>query len=258
MSLLKKQVASKFTVPDRLLIYAHPGTGKTKVMEGLPNAIIFDFESRSNHVSGSIYNIAEIAIAQGCSMYAAFGMAIADLKEMVKGGQKPDFIVLDTYTSFEPIITEYATAMYNNSLMGKNEKLSNVVLQAPKGSGYRWLHDANQKLMDNLRGLYNKAIIINLHIKQSSIVKHEEELAADDINATGKLRDWLIQNAQAVAKLEKETEDGVTKAYLSFVESDRKLVCKAPPYIWNQRVLISEMDGEGKFTYHWNTIFNPK
>ncbi len=261
MALLKKQESSKFVIPSRLTVYSHPGMGKTKVMEGLDDFVLFDFEDRSRHIAGNVYNIKDIAIEQGVSEIQAFGMAVADLTALVKAGNKPKFIVLDTASSLErSILTPLATSIFNQSLIGKGmaakgDAVTDVVTQLPKGGGYQWLYKAYEKVMSMLDGLYGVCLITNCHIKQGAKLKGIEELTVDDIYLTGKLGADLIQTSQAVAQLYKNDDN---KAYLSFKHNERRLVTKASsPHLFDKDILISEMDQDGNFTFYWDKIFNP-
>lgn len=261
MSLLKKQEASKFTVPNRLTVYSHAGMGKTKIMEGLKNAVLFDFEDRSQHIAGNVYNIKELAVSNGWTEVQAFGAAVADLKKMVQEGKKPDFVILDTFSSLEKnIIMPYATMKFNGTLIGKGmaakgERVTDVVTELAKGGGYQHLFKAYEEVMGMFGGTYNICLIVNCHIKQGSKLKGVEELTADDIYATGKLGADLVQTSQAVAQLYK-TDDN--KVYLSFKHNERRLVTKASsPHLFDKDILISEMNPDGSFTFHWDSIFNP-
>lgn len=262
MSLLKKQEVSKYQIPNRLLIYSHPGQGKTKIMEGLGNSVLFDFEDRSSHIAGSVYNIKEIAVEKNVGEIQAFSMAINDLKTTVQSGSKPDYIILDTFSSLEKnIIYPYATMKFNGTLVGKGmqakgEVVTDVVSQLAKGAGYLHLFKAYEGIMGMFAGLYNVALIINCHIKQGAKLKGIEELSADDIYATGKLGSDVVQTCQAVAQLYK-TDDN--KVYLSFKHNERRLVTKASsPHLYDKDILISEMLPDGTFKFYWDAIFKPE
>lgn len=260
MSLLKQQEVGLNKNPNRLLIYAHPGQGKTAIMSGLPNSILFDFEDRSHHLKGNIYNIKEIALNEEVNEVSAFGLAINDLKARIKEDEKnkPDFLIVDTFSSLEKdVIMPHATTLFGKTLIGKGmarkgEIVTDVVSQLPNGGGYIHFFKAYESIINSFAGLYNKCIIYNCHTKQSVKIRGIEELGADDIYATGKVGKDLVQNCQAVAQLYQIDR----KVYLSFEMNERRLVTKASSkHLFDKKILISEIDEKDNFIYYWDKIF---
>lgn len=261
MSVIKKQTGKGNLIPNRLGIYAHPGEGKTAIMSGLKNSLLIDFEDRSHHHSGDVFNLKSYMSENDCSEMKAMGDLIKNLREEAGKGNKYDFIILDTMSSLETIIKKRATELFNKSLIGrgmakKGNAITDVVSQLANGGGYIWLHNAYEEILNSFNGLANICYIYNCHIKQGSKLKESEELTADDINMTGKLKYALVQDCQAFAKFYRTSDN---KGILSFKQNERNLVTKASsPHLFDKEIVISEMDDKGNITYHWDKIFNPK
>lgn len=260
--MIKTQTGEGIHIPNRLGIYAHPGEGKTAIMSGLKNSLLIDFEDRSHHHKGDVVNVKEFAIKEGVSELKALSIAIKLIKEQAQKGEKYDYIIFDTMSSFENLIRQRATIVFNKTLIGKSmaEKgtvITDVVSQLPNGGGYIHLHNAYEELLASFDGLANICYIYNCHIKQASKLKSGEELIADDINLTGKLRNSLIQNCQAFAKFYRNNEK---KGILSFKQDENNLVSKASsPHLFNKEIIISEMNEKtGEIIYHWDKVFSNK
>lgn len=254
--MILKQKAKKILQPNRLAIYSHPGQGKTKIIEGLPNALIIDYEDRAHHVGGNVFNIKRYAIDNKVSELKAKKMLVKHLRDEAATGNRYDFIVHDTMSSAERLIHKWATHMFNQTAIGKGmadkgNKCTDV-LSIPY-TGYRYLNLGFVDFMEDFDGLFNYGTIHNCHIKQASKLKEGIELSADDINLTGKLKSTLLQDAQAAAQLTQEDN----KCYLDFRLSDSNIVNKASsPHISGKKICISEYNPDTQeFTYHWNKIF---
>lgn len=262
MSIIKKQSGEGNLIPNRLGIFAHPGQGKTAIMSGLENSLLIDFEDRSHHHKGDTFNLKAYSAENQCSDLESLAALVKDLKTMAAEGQKYDYIIFDTMSSLELLIKERATMLFNKTLIGKGmerkgNKITEVVSQLANGGGYIWLHNAYEEIMNMFSGLATKCYIYNCHIKQGSKLKDSQELVADDINLTGKLKASLIQECQAFAKFYRnEANEGI----LSFKQDERNLVTKASsPHLFDKDIVISERDKKtGKITYHWDKVFNPK
>lgn len=261
MSVIKKQSGKGNHIPNRLGIFGHPGEGKTAIMSGLTNSLLIDFEDRSYHHTGDVFNLKQYMIENETSEIKALGDLIKSLREQAKEGKKYDYIIFDTMSSLEGIIKKRATQLFNNTLIGKGmakkgHQITDVVSQLANGGGYIHLHNAYEEIIGMFDGLINKAYIYNCHIKQGSKLKDSQELTADDINLTGKLKASLIQDCQAFAKYYR-TKDN--KGILSFKQDERNLVTKASsPHLFDKDIIISEMDEKGELTFYWDKIFNPK
>lgn len=262
MSIIKKQSGEGNLIPNRLGIFAHPGQGKTAIMSGLENSLLIDFEDRSHHHKGDTFNLKAYAAENNCSDMAALAALINSLKENAAQGIKYDFIIFDTMSSFEILIKERATMLFNESLIGKGmtkkgNNITEVVSQLANGGGYIWLHNAYLELTGKFAGLASKCYIYNCHIKQASKLKNSQELMADDINLTGKLKSGLIQDCQAFGKFYRNDKN---EGILSFEQDERNLVTKASsPHLFDKEIVISTRNNDtGEISYHWDRIFNPK
>lgn len=261
MTVIKKQDGGGNHAPNRLGIFSHAGEGKTAIMAGLDNALLIDFEDRSHHHTGDVFNLKQYMVDNDCSELKALGDLVKTLKEEAQKGNKYKYIIFDTMSSMEVVIRKRATMLFNNSLIGKGmakkgNKITDAVTQLANGQGYVWLNSAYEEILGMFDGLASDCYIYNCHIKQGSKLKDAQELTADDINLTGKLKASLVQNCQAFGKFYR-TKDN--KGILSFKQDERNLVTKASsPHLFNKDIVISEMDDKGNLTYHWDKIFDPK
>lgn len=254
ITLPREPIKVEVSDPRRLVIASHTKVGKTSLIEGLPNHILIDLEDGSGFVEAAKINIK--AEADKNSMHILDTLkAVADSirQENEKAGKKIyDFIVLDTTTAIEDIAGELAAIMYRQTPLGKNWKGSQIT-NLPNGAGYGWLREAFETIYKEFDGLYGKALILFAHTKKSSITKDGKELAARDINLTGKLKNIVCADADAIGFMYRDKTG--TKNILSFKTSPEDLSTGArPPHLRNEEFVISELV-EGKVKTNWDRVF---
>lgn len=262
MSVFEQQEGNKKENPSRLLIMAHKGTGKTTIMEGLPNSVLIDLEDRSSHISGMIANLKRKEVMEKKPLIDLYIQSIAELREMKRKGVVIDYIVLETLSSFEKIVRQQATRDFlSSTLVGqkmteKGKTITDVTAEMPNGAGWAFFFNAYQKLIDALNGVADKAVIYTAHIRQKSIVKDGEEILGEDIDFPGKAGIDLMKNCQACGILKLDKDDHY-KRILDFSHEGKHMLTKASSsHLHNKKILISESKDNGKtIITHWNQVF---
>lgn len=249
-----------------MLVFAHPKVGKSTALAGLSNNLIIDLEDGSQFIDGLFINVLAIAAErlgllkpkQVLNDPNGPGTVLSVLYEihceLAKGETVYDYITIDTATALVKIATHMATIEYKNSIIGKNFT-GTTVLDLPKGAGYALMWEAFERILNWFEPYAMKASIIIAHTKDSSIIKDGVDLVARDINVTGKLKDILCSDADAIGHFRRV--DG-TKTILSFKTDLRDTVTGArPAHLSNQDIVIVEEEPKGsrKFVYHWDQVF---
>lgn len=179
--------------------------------------------------------------------------------ELVKGDVKYDYIALDTATALVNIASCMATIEYKNSTIGKSFTGNNVVKDLPKGGGYSLMWDAFERILSWFEPYAQKASIIVTHTKDSSIIKDGRDLTARDINLTGKLREIVCSDAEAIGNMRRDATG--TKTILSFKTDEREIATGArPKHLANQEIVLVEEEPKGshQFVFHWDKVFLPE
>jgi len=172
--------------PRELLIFAQTKTGKTSLIESLPNHLLIDTEAGSNFISATKLDILDIAASEGKKPYEILAQIANEIKAVnEKKGKVYDYIAIDTVTSLEYMAKELAAEMYRESPMGKTWKGDDITT-LPMGAGYGWVRMAFDRLLSPFKILPNKALILFGHVKNASINKEGKDISAKDINLTGK------------------------------------------------------------------------
>lgn len=240
--------------PKRVLLFAHTKCGKTQLLSGLPNNLIIDLEDGSEFVEGLKINVRQIARKENKPVISVLKEISDSLKA---GGHTYDYISIDTATGMEDVATELATLMYKKSAIGKNFQGTNVVTELAQGAGYGWLRLAFETIYQYFDGYAEKGLIITGHVKNSSIQKAGKDLAARDLYLTGKLKNILCQNMDAIGYLYRN-KDNNNQVIVSFKTDETDLATGArPEHLRNKEFILSERDDKGNFTYHWDKIFLP-
>lgn len=242
--------------PRRLLIFSQPKVGKTTLVSKLPNTLIIDTESGSKFIDGYIYDLLEEQRKTGKEPYILLKELSNKIIEANNKENKTiyDFIVIDTVTGLEYIARKLATKLYKQTLQGKSFTGTDVTMELPQGAGYMWLREAFQQLYKLFDGISKHGLILTGHFKQSSINKDGKDLSAKDIALTGKLKEIISADMDAVGFMfrNKSTNQNI----LSFKTNEQDLITGARPlHLRGKEFVISELTDDGTLNTYWNDIY---
>lgn len=246
-----KPKKAKTVNPRRMFIFSHTKVGKTTALAQLPNSLLIDVEDGSHFVDGMTVNIREKAKELGKTMLETLKIVADQLKSME---HRYDYIILDTSTGLEAIAKDLAAIMYRGSNMGKNWKGGDIT-QLPSGAGYLWLRRAYEQIYKSFDGLAKYCFILSGHVKTASINKEGKELSARDINLTGKLKQMICMDMDAIGYMFRNK--GTNENILSFKTNEQDLVTGARPHhLRGQEFVISTFDPKTEtLTTYWDKIF---
>jgi hypothetical protein len=247
--------------PKRLFIYAHTKVGKTELASKLDKHILIDLEDGSEFVTANKYNITKITEEYNSKnkdklskLDVLYNLAkTIKAKNEEKGGYVYKYGIIDTATALEDIAKELGLKLYLSTPMGKNFK-GNDILTLPNGAGYYWLRKGFETIYNEFNGLFEECLILLGHVKNAAINKAGKELSARDINLTGKLKQIVSADADAIGYLYRD-KDG-NKNILSFKSSTHDIATGArPPHLRNQEFVISELNEDNTVTAYWEKVF---
>jgi len=247
-----KKVKASSQSPKNLIIFSKPKVGKTSLLAELEDALLIDMEEGSDFVDALKIK------AKSWSDIKAIGA------EIRKQGNPYKYIVLDTITALEEICIPYAEVLYSKKPMGKNwfkkaasGKLAadsgkaqyGNILNLPNGAGYAFLREAMTKIIDYVKTLAPRIILVG-HIKDVMLEKKGAEFTSSDLDLTGKIKRILSSQSDAIGYLYRKGNQNI----LSFATNDSVACGARPAHLRNQEIVVSEMTDEGLVT-HWNRIY---
>jgi hypothetical protein len=198
--------------PKSLIIYGPPKIGKTTQLSQLEDCLTIDMEEGSDFLE-----MLKVKVKNLDELRAICNAIVLKNKPYKR-------VALDTITKLEEWCEKEATKNYMESPMGLNfnkytrederkgkGKFQEVctgsdyksVLTLPNGAGYLWLREAYKDWIDKA-GLLAHEIIFVGHIKDKMIEKAGKEVAARDIDLTGKLKQIACANADAIGYMYRE------------------------------------------------------
>lgn len=245
-----KIVPASTKSPRKLFIFSAPKVGKTSLLVQLPNALLLDFEDGSEFVEGFKINMIQKSIEENKPLLTIIKEVAGELQQ---SSHKYDYIILDTATALEDVARDLALILYKATPMGKSYTGANV-LDLPNGGGYMYLREAFEKLYALFKPHAKKCLILAGHIKKASILKDGKELQARDVDLTGKLKQIVCSEADAIGFLyrKKDSNENV----LSFKTSEQDLATGARPvHLRGQEIVISELKENNVLVTHWDKIF---
>jgi hypothetical protein len=246
--------------PKRLVIISHPKIGKTALASALPKSLILDLEGGAGYYENTCIDVKQLCIDKSTpEKKYTMRTALKDISDTIKAKitadkKSPyDFLIIDTTTVLEEIARGYATVLYKQTPLGKNFLGTDVVSDLSNGAGYDWLRRAFLEIYKWFDGTYNKSLILLGHIKTASITKEGKDIAARDIQLTGKLKGIVTSDADAIGFMFRNKESN--QNILSFKSSETDLATGSrQPYLTGREIIISELK-DGKLETHWEEIY---
>jgi hypothetical protein len=185
--------------------------------------------------------------------------------EQIKKENYPyKYIALDTITALEEMCIPYAEKIYSKTSIGKNWFKTNSdgslagdsgkaiygnILQMPNGAGYPYLRDAFTRVIEYVKTLAPRIILIG-HIKDVLLEKAGSDFTALDLDLTGKLKRITTSQSDAIGYLYRKGNKNI----LSFKTTDEVSCGARPEHLRNQEITISELK-DGILTTNWNKIY---
>ena len=234
-----KKVLATRANPKRLVIYSKPKAGKTSALALLDDCLLLDFEKGSDYVDAMKLKIDSL---QGLKEVGA---------EIVKAGKPYKYIAVDTVTALEELCLGYAKILYMDTPMGKSFTGDNV-LKLPNGAGYLYLREAFFKILDYIETLVPEdgSVILLGHLKDKNIDIAGKEVAAVDLDLTGKIKSLVCAKADAIGLLSRKGNQVI----LNFKTSD-EITCGArPDHLKNQEIILTESI-DGNLVASWDKVF---
>ena len=235
--------------PRKLFIYSHAKRGKTSAIAQLKNCLLIDLQSGASFVEGMIVDVVEESLVNSKH---PLDILLRVEKLLCETDFKYDYICIDTASQLEDLAIEMGTRTFKMSSLGKNSQgVKDVTRELANGAGYAWVREAFIELINRISRHAVKCFILTGHSKLVSSGKKEDALDVMDVNLTGKIKHYVLQEFDANATGIREGN----KFYLNFQTSEENLAMgNRSPHLSNQKVLISEMTELGLQTY-WDKVF---
>lgn len=228
--------------PKDLIVFSKPKVGKSSLVAGLKNCLLLDFEDGSDYIDAMKLKVNSIAELK------EIGVAIKE------AGFPYKYIAVDTITALEDKCIGYAEELYSKSSMGRNwftegkPKYGNII-NMPQGAGYQWLRQAFSKVIEFIKGLAPRVILLG-HVKDTVLEKAGTEFNSLDLDLTGKIKRITASNSDAIGYLYRKGNKNI----ISFKTTDEVACGARPEHLRNQEFVISEVTDDGLVT-NWNSIY---
>lgn len=248
----KEKVVALHKSPKNLIVFAKPKVGKTTLVAQLPDCLILDLENGTDYVDAMKMKASSIADIKN------IGEAIIQADYPYK------FIAVDSITALEEMCIPYAEVIYSRTSMGKNwfleddqgnyhstsgKAMYGNILNMPNGGGYQYLREAFTRILEYIKTLAPRVILIG-HIKDVILDKNGGEFSALDLDLTGKLKRIVSSQSDAIGYLHRKGNKNI----LSFKTSDEVTCGARPDHLKNKEIIISEVV-DGKIVTHWGEVY---
>lgn len=237
-----KIIKARTKSPKDLIIFSKPKVGKSSLVAALPNCLLLDFEDGSDYIDAMKIKVNSIG-------------ELRDVAQAIKDAGYPyDYIAVDTITALEDKCIAYAEELYTKSSMGKNwftegKPKYGSIINLPNGAGYQWLRQAFTKVIDFIKSLAPRVVLLG-HVKDTQLEKAGNEFTSLDLDLTGKIKRIAASNSDAIGYLYRKGNKNI----LSFKTSDEVACGARPEHLRNKEIIISEITDSG-ITTNWNSIY---
>lgn len=245
--------------PGLLLIYGPPKVGKTTIVNELPSNLILDLEDGAKYLKSISINI--------LGYKPPAGESVEEVQERIRNGRyylleagkelngikgTYNFITVDTATDLENMAKERALELYLATPMGKTFKGTDI-LELERGGGHYYLREAFKELLQKIRNLGSKVILV-AHLKDSLLEKKGVEVSVKDVDLTGKLKTIACAKADAVAYVHWGENSSLM---FNFKGSDTLICGSRCDHLRGQEIKIAEYDkAENKLVnINWALIY---
>jgi len=250
--------------PRVTILYSSPKMGKTTLVSTLPGNMILDLEGGTqflDSLSMHIIGINAPANETQESFDARMALEVPQYylmeagKAIMLAGRPYDFITVDTVTRMEDMCLSLAAEKYRATPMGKGFTGDDVRI-LPKGSGYLYLRLAFMELIEKIKKLADNVILIG-HLKDSVIEKAGKEVDAKDLDLTGKLKQILCADADAIGYLHRGKDSEVL---VNFKSSDQILCGSRCDHLRGQVIKVADYSEETNelANIDWSLVFPDK
>lgn len=218
-------------------MYGKPKIGKTTLVAGLDNNLIIDLEHGTDFV-------------EALSIQAENLNELKAITEEIRAAGKPyKYVTIDNVTVLQDMVLGYAGRLYKETVQGKNWS-GDSVIKLPNGAGYQFLREAFFNVVDEICGLADHIILIG-HLKDKMINKAGEELAASEIDLTGKISSLLSAKADALGYVYRKKNQNL----INFNPSDQIVCGTRINHLANKQIVISESNDKGEVKTYWDRIY---
>lgn len=217
-------------------MYSAPKAGKTTLLSQLDGCLIIDLESGTDLIEAM-----KIKVNSLPELFEA-GKAI------MQAGRPYPYIAIDTITKLEEWCEKDALDMYKKSPMGANFK-GDTVLTLPNGAGYLWLRKSMEKWLSAIYELADTVILVG-HLKDKFLSIEGKEVSVKDLDLTGKLRNIVCSQADAICHLSRKGNELIA----NFKSSDEVTCGSRCEHLKGQEIVVSDVV-DGKHSAYWNKIF---
>lgn len=245
MNLPKQKIPAVVEDPKFMILFGKQKCGKTTLLSELEDCLIVDFEEGTDYVEAIKVKINNFS--------GIVELKTALQEELDKSGKKPyKRIALDTATSLEDILMEYAINLYKQTPMGKNFK-GTTLRKLPNGAGYYYEREAYKAIID-LFTRYCDTLILTGHVSDKMVELEGKEMWELEFDLTGKLKRIIGARADAIGYVYRKKNQTI----VSFKSGGNTLSEARPKHLSNREIVIAESEGEGenmKINIYWDKIF---
>jgi hypothetical protein len=230
--------------PQFMIIFSKPKSGKTTSFSLLENNLIIDLENGSDFVGGMTLK------ASSTAELSEIKNALLKAKEE---GFMYDYITIDTATALEDMVNDLAIKLYQNTPMGVNfgkKPGENDIKKLPQGAGYQYLREAFMMVIDGLRPLAKKCLILSGHVADKMVNKNGEEVSEMTLDLSGKLGRIIYSRADAVGLLYRKNN----QCFVNFNGGGDAIIEARPEHLAGKEFMLTEKTPEG-IVAHWDSIF---
>lgn len=220
IELPKEVTPPELEVPESLILFGLPKSGKTTAVSQLPNCLIIDTEGGTKYVSGM-----KVSPPKDVKPVALFRWVSEVAKAVKEQGRPYDFVAIDTASYLDEMSEWVGTFNYMQTAQGQKfnrykkddapvpeavgskipygDPLYESVHSIGEGYGYRHSRKAMTDLFDECKTLGKICTIFICHVKDKYVMSKllNTEVRSMDLSLTGKVKEIYARDVDAIGYL---------------------------------------------------------
>jgi hypothetical protein len=237
--------------PCRLLMYGPPKVGKTKAVAALSMAPHAGYETLIVELEKGNADFVEGLITKVASLDELLKL-VEEVRALNASKARHIRLAIDTLDVLEEWCEGDATLAYRKSGIGVNFK-GESVLELPKGAGYLHLRTSFKSVLSIIEEACDEVIYI-AHLREKLLGEEGKQVAAKDLDLTGKIRNIVCARANAIASVSRNAQ---SQLMADFRTSELVNCGGHCPHLAGKQLVLGEVGPDGGTKFYWDRIYLP-
>jgi hypothetical protein len=237
-------IKSSLVNPRVTLFYSAPKVGKTTAGVGIGKELgetycVLDTEGSTDYIDA-------VKIRTKSA-----GQFLKACDAIIAADRPYKYVIVDTISGLDTFVQPLACVLYRKTPMGKNWKGKDI-LTLPHGGGWHYYRKAFFIMLDKAKECRPEggSLILIAHLRDKIVRKGDEDVQALDIDLTGKIREIVCRDCDAIGYFYRKGDEG----RLNFITTDTDNCGTRCAHLDGKDILLSKKVN-GSIETNWKEVY---